>query len=424
MKKISDITRRDIIDVIRTGFIVKDIEDNEIDPKYVKNNDHGQYEIYMPFSGKCKEIEFLSRIYNLDSMQSTDSRFTNARGDIWQHTVNNNDWDDYWFFSDNRFELENGSDDEFLLKFLCEMIHPAVRTKNCPWKSYLRKFNEILSPDSYELYASSNISGREVFSFKDKDSIEIRNHDIITNAPMTFVGSGSYANVYTFNDSFYDTKFALKRAKKDLNEKELLRFRREYDEMKSLNSPHILKVYCYIEDKNEYVMENMDMTLEKYIFKNNGNLDMDQRKNIIEQLINGYRYLHSKGLFHRDVSFNNVLIKMYDDMIVMKISDFGLVKILDSDLTSENSEFKGSLNDPQLKIVGFDKYDFLHEMYALTLLFTFIIAGKSNFSNINLMCIRDFMERGTNSDREKRFQSLDELQIAAFKCLNLMGYDK
>ena len=66
--------------------------------------------------GRLEEIDFLSRIWDLDYMPSFDSRFKNATGDIIQHTINNNDWDDNWIFSDSRFNLIRG-DDEIFLRF-------------------------------------------------------------------------------------------------------------------------------------------------------------------------------------------------------------------------------------------------------------------------------------------------------------------
>jgi len=45
--------------------------------------------------GSLDDVEFLSRIYDLDNMPSTDGRFKTARGDIRQHTINNpDDWSD------------------------------------------------------------------------------------------------------------------------------------------------------------------------------------------------------------------------------------------------------------------------------------------------------------------------------------------
>ncbi len=76
--------------------------------------------------GQLDEIAFLKRLYSLDLLPSTDNRRHDAEGDIIQHRVANNDWADDWVFSDDRFGLTHGPD-ETLLKFLSEMLHPAVR---------------------------------------------------------------------------------------------------------------------------------------------------------------------------------------------------------------------------------------------------------------------------------------------------------
>lgn len=115
----------------------------------------------MNWSGRLEDIDFLKRLYNLESIPSNDPRFENAELDIWQHTVNN-DWDSDWVFKDPRFGLHSGSDAP-LLRFLVEMVHPAVRTAD-DVSTLVSGLNEALAPDGYELYEQSMISGRPIFS--------------------------------------------------------------------------------------------------------------------------------------------------------------------------------------------------------------------------------------------------------------------
>lgn len=133
---ISDVTRRAIVDRLVAG-----------------NHD---------WPGRLDEDDFLSRLYDLNSLPSDDTRFESAAGDIWQHQVNNRDWNADWVFYDSRFNLLRGSDEEFL-RFLCETIHPSVRPNTEEAQRLAELYNEQLRRDGWELYARNEISGRPVF---------------------------------------------------------------------------------------------------------------------------------------------------------------------------------------------------------------------------------------------------------------------
>lgn len=135
--KISEITRRDIVDSI-----------------FLEN---------INLYGRLEEIDFLARIWDLDSLPSFDSRFKNATGDIWQHTVNNEDWDVGWVFSDSRFSLMRG-DDETFLRFLSESIHPVVRSDVTECERLCQLYNSFLKNDGYQLVEKTRISGKPVYS--------------------------------------------------------------------------------------------------------------------------------------------------------------------------------------------------------------------------------------------------------------------
>ena len=63
------------------------------------------------WSGDLNEVEFLGRLFDLDSLPSYDHRYRTASRDIWQHRVCNFDWDDNWVFTDARFDLLHGPDE-------------------------------------------------------------------------------------------------------------------------------------------------------------------------------------------------------------------------------------------------------------------------------------------------------------------------
>lgn len=245
--------------------------------------------------------------------------------------------------------------------------------------------------------------------FKIKNSIAVNECTKTTQVPLKLIGEGSYAQVFSFKDPSYNTRIALKRARSGLDAKELERFKQEFITLKSLNSPYIVKVYAYNESQNEYTMEYLDESIHKYIARNNSTLSLTERKKIISQICHGFMYMHSKGLLHRDISLTNVFVKHFEDVDVFKIGDFGLVKQPNSTLTSLHSEIKGSLNDPDLINVGFDKYEMCHETFALTQLCYYILTGRTNISHQKDGLIKQFWDKGTSPNRAERFKDVNEL---------------
>lgn len=119
------------------------------------------------YHGRLAEPDFLSRLYNLQQMPSTDHRYSNAYDDIYKHMVMNTDWEYDWVFTDNRFNLQH-CDDEQYLKFLCETIHPAVRLETVEVDKFVAIYNKNLEPDGYEILQTDEISGRPIFSGRPK----------------------------------------------------------------------------------------------------------------------------------------------------------------------------------------------------------------------------------------------------------------
>lgn len=125
----------------------------------------------IPWAGDLPEGDFLSRLYDLSKMPSTDDRFRTAEGDIRQHRTNwTDDWPIDWVFTDSRFRLFTAPDDEFL-RFLCETVHPVVRHHEAARK-LVAEYNQRLAADDWKIvevarlarkpiYGATRIRGRE-----------------------------------------------------------------------------------------------------------------------------------------------------------------------------------------------------------------------------------------------------------------------
>lgn len=115
------------------------------------------------WSGVLDEVDFLSRLYDLDSMPSRDPRFSTAAQDIGQHRWLNDDWDNDWIFHDTRFGIVD--EDDKLLRFLAEMLHPCVRTDLAEVQRLQEFLNSVLVHDGYEIVQVDAISGAPIFGY-------------------------------------------------------------------------------------------------------------------------------------------------------------------------------------------------------------------------------------------------------------------
>ncbi len=242
------------------------------------------------------------------------------------------------------------------------------------------------------------------------ETVKVRTNGEDKKYSRKLIGEGSYAHVFKYRDEFYDKPFVIKRAKKELTSEELERFKREFAEMKKMNSPYIVEVYNYNMEKNEYTMEFLDYTLLNFIKQNNNKLSFKTRVNLVNQFFKALEYIHSQRILHRDISYTNILIKEYDSTIVLKMSDFGLVKTIDSDLTRISESVKGSLQDPNLYVVGYKNYRLEHEIYSAMFIVNYIMTGRKDFSDCDNSVLKEFLLKGINSDMDKRYKSAEEMR--------------
>ncbi|MDD0856631.1 protein kinase family protein [Arthrobacter alpinus] len=202
---------------------------------------------------------------------------------------------------------------------------------------------------------------------------------------------------------------AVKKARPELNEAELMRFRAEFDVLAELSSPYVLSVFRYDDASKSYSMEYCDHTLRSYITENNNKTDFDfaKRKRMAQQFLYGICYLAFKGVLHRDLSSTNVLVKTFDaGVFVVKLADFGLHKTQRSLMTRTGTEMKGTILDPMLN--DFKEYALTNEIYAVGHLISYIFTGRTapHVTGDNLGGI---VRRCTDMDTGNRYQQAQEV---------------
>ncbi|KAJ7762350.1 CAMK/CAMKL/AMPK protein kinase [Mycena maculata] len=100
------------------------------------------------------------------------------------------------------------------------------------------------------------------------------------------------------------------------------RVRREFEYMRLLRHPHIIKLYEVISTPTDiiFVLEYAEGELFNYIV-NNGRLTEDVGRRFFQQIMAGIEYSHRLKIVHRDLKPENILLDEYQNV---KIADFGL----------------------------------------------------------------------------------------------------
>ena len=142
------------------------------------------------------------------------------------------------------------------------------------------------------------------------------------------LGKGSFAKVRECIDKKSLKRYAVKIMKKDvlkrMGSNVKLNVQKEMQMVSKLSHKNIMEMIDKFEnEKNIYIfMEFCAGILTEILDKApNGVLPKWECHHYFCQLIDGLKYLHSKGIYHRDIKDENLLV---DNWHVIKIADFGV----------------------------------------------------------------------------------------------------
>lgn len=194
------------------------------------------------------------------------------------------------------------------------------------------------------------------------------------------LGKGRHGHVYKV--TYKNNYLALKIIKEDVNDDEQnKKLYREYNIMKNLNHPNIEKVYGQFKDYFQYFGQNCyffvlelinGCNLKEYLDsyeKMNTNIGQQTIIKILDGIVNGLECLHNKGIMHRDISLENIMLTKNDEI---KITDFGISAYLN------NQNYSSNIMVSEQTIVGRNEYA-SPEIYNAYLIY--IRTGKK-FDNI------------------------------------------
>ena len=229
-----------------------------------------------------------------------------------------------------------------------------------------------------------------------------------------FIGRGAFGSVYkgTYEGSPVAVKLlnyhieeliagqALKKIAEDsavipegnsgeTTQKNMQKFQDECDRLSELNHTNIVCHIATLFDKSGFpilVMELMKFSLKQYLEAGDGNeLSLDYQFSLCIDICKGLAYLRQKGLVHRDLCADNVLLALPepDSPPKAKIADVGLSKLLCGDFSITLSVVTKreaylapeAISEPEAQNPG--RYEYSLDMYAFGVIAAQIIQMNS-----------------------------------------------
>ena len=194
------------------------------------------------------------------------------------------------------------------------------------------------------------------------------------------IGVGGMAVVYKARDNQEDKIVAVKILKEEFtsNEEFLRRFKNESKAIAMLSHPNIVNVYdVSFGDLIQYiVMEYIEgITLKEYI-EQQGSLRWKDAVHFTLQILKGLQHAHDKGIVHRDVKPQNIMV-LADGTI--KVTDFGIARFARSDQRTITDKAIGSVHYISPEQARGEVTDEKADVYSVGVMLYEMLTGKLPF---------------------------------------------
>jgi len=196
------------------------------------------------------------------------------------------------------------------------------------------------------------------------------------------IGSGAYAHVYRATDTILPRTVALKVLKPSLlaDEEAFARFLDEAKAAAGLFHPAIATVLDLGQVDGNYflAMRYVDGTTLDQLIELRGGLPWAEALRIAEQIAAALDFAHSRGLVHRDVKPQNIMVSVDEGAV---LTDFGLVRALESGgLTSLTGAIIGTPQYIPPEVWRRSMATPAADQYALACVLVEMLSGKVLFS--------------------------------------------
>lgn len=193
------------------------------------------------------------------------------------------------------------------------------------------------------------------------------------------VGTGGMASVYRAKDIRTGNIVAIKILHDEYlkNQEICQRFRNESKAISLLNHKNIIKVYdvCDYDYLHYIVMEYIDgITLKEYMQQ--GVLKWREAVHFTTQILRGLQHAHSKGIIHRDVKPQNIMLLSNGDI---KVTDFGIARFDGSERDLDTNKAIGSVHYISPEQASGSRTDSRSDIYSVGVILYEMCTGRLPF---------------------------------------------
>src|ERR1700754_630303 len=202
------------------------------------------------------------------------------------------------------------------------------------------------------------------------------------------IGTGGMSSVYRAIDETLERPVAIKLMNREIatDSDQLERFRREARAVAQLSHPHIVGVIDYGEDQGRpyIVLEYVEGETLKERIRRLGRLPVDEAIAYAIEIARALGAAHGRGIVHRDVKPQNVLI---DGEGSAKVTDFGIARTLDQEGLTADGRVLGTTDyvSPE-QALGHD-VDGQSDIYSLGIVLYEMLTGDVPFHGENQVSV-------------------------------------
>ncbi len=194
------------------------------------------------------------------------------------------------------------------------------------------------------------------------------------------IGVGGMAVVYKAYDNQENRIVAVKILKDEFvsNQEFIRRFKNESKAIAMLSHQNIVKVYdVSFGDLIQYiVMEYIEGITLKEVIERQGSLRWKDAVHFTIQILRGLQHAHDKGIVHRDVKPQNIMV-LPDGTI--KVTDFGIARFARSDQRTITDKAIGSVHYISPEQARGEKTDEKSDIYSVGVMLYEMITGQMPF---------------------------------------------